>query len=89
MGSKWRSVSGLVMKLRRRCGLAATSSLLLAQVSTSRRLQMQVQEALFVSVLMRMTLTRCSADWRKASLLLLPLLRILMVSVVAPAADPL
>jgi len=53
------------------------------------QLRVRVQEALFVSVLRRMTLTRCSADWRKASLLLLPPLRILMVAVVVTSADPL
>jgi cytochrome c oxidase subunit IV len=53
------------------------------------QVRVRAQGALLVSVLMRMTLTRCSADLQKASLLLLPPLHILMVAVVVTAADPL
>jgi hypothetical protein len=66
--------------------------LLPAQVSAAEvlvRARVRMQEALAVSVLMGMKLTRCFADWQKASLPLRPPLRILMVSVVVPTADPL
>jgi hypothetical protein len=71
-------------------------SLLPAQVSAAGarvlvlvQARVLVQEALFVSVLMTMTLTRCSADWRKALLPLRLPLRTLMAVVVETAADPL